>query len=82
MSGGLTLAGQLGAEQAWAGMVSKVCSGDPGGLGGSLQQPDEVAEVRHSTYQDGRWLSDDKKCLQGHMQETASLSEDVSCDRS
>lgn len=25
-------------------------------LGGSLQQPDEVAEVRHSTYQDGRWL--------------------------
>lgn len=31
-------------------------AGDPGGLGGSLQQPDEVAEVRHSTYQGGRWL--------------------------
>lgn len=43
MSGGLT----------WYQRSAAV---DPGGLGGSLQQPDEVAEVRHSTYQDGRWL--------------------------
>lgn len=76
--------------------VSKVCSGAPVGsrpshttieeLGGSVQQPDEAADVRHSTYRGKKGRvkkhKDDKKRLQGRLQETASYLAAVSSDPS
>lgn len=48
-------------------------------LGGSPWQRDEMAEVRHSTYQDGRWLNNLSEQRQWH--ETSSRSRTGSCSR-
>lgn len=55
--------------------------------GRRLWRQDTAAEVRHFKYHDGRWLNNPRwtketRNLQGHIQETASLPGEASCDLS
>lgn len=61
------------------GPLGVICSrmGDSGAAGGSPWQRAEMAEVRHSTYQDGRWLNNLNGRREWH--ETSSRSHTGKC---
>lgn len=64
----LTLYQRSAVGTRWAQTLSRTAREE---LGGSLRQPDEVVEVRHSTYQDGRWLKKHSRMTRNVFKDTS-----------